>query len=150
MLALIRVRGNVKVRRDVEETLQMLGLKTVNNCVLVPINPSYTGMVEKVKDLITYGNVHKDVFKKMLLRWGRTLGNKKVDEKYLKEKGYTLEKFVDEFFDKKVKLQDLDIKPVFRLHPPRKGYEGIKRPYSLGGALGNRSNDINELLYRMI
>ena len=86
----------------------------------------------------------------MLLRWGRTIGNKKVDEKYFKEKGYTLEKFVDDFFDKKVKLQDLDVKPVFRLHPPRKGYEGIKRPYSLGGALGNRGDDINELLNRMI
>jgi large subunit ribosomal protein L30 len=43
------------------------------------------------------------------------------------------------------------INPVFRLAPPRKGgYEGIKRAYSVGGALGYRSKDINKLLERMI
>ena len=39
---------------------------------------------------------------------------------------------------------------VFRLHPPRKGYEGIKRSYKVGGALGDRGEDINVLLQRMM
>ncbi|MCK5561102.1 MAG: 50S ribosomal protein L30, partial [Thermoplasmata archaeon] len=41
-------------------------------------------------------------------------------------------------------------KPIIRLHPPRKGYEGIKRAYTVGGALGYRGKKINELLARMI
>jgi large subunit ribosomal protein L30 len=41
---------------------------------------------------------------------------------------------------------------VYYLHPPRKGYgrNGIKRAYTESGALGDRKDDINELLMRMI
>lgn len=150
MLAIIRVRGNVKVISTVEDTLRMLYLKTVNNCVVVPEDVTYLGMIKKAKDLITYGTIEKDVFRKMLLKWGKTTLNKGVDEAYLKEKGYGVQKFIDDFFDKKVKLQDLDIKPFFRLHPPRRGYGGVKRPFTLKGALGDRKEKINEILNRMI
>lgn len=41
---------------------------------------------------------------------------------------------------------------VFKLSPPKKGYgrKGIKKAYSVSGALGNRKDDINELIKRMI
>ena len=46
----------------------------------------------------------------------------------------------------KVVMRDVPgLKPVFRLHPPRKGYEGIKRSFKEGGALGYRGEKINEL-----
>jgi large subunit ribosomal protein L30 len=41
-------------------------------------------------------------------------------------------------------------KPIFRLSPPRKGFEGNKRSYQNGGALGYRGKDINELIERML
>ncbi|MFQ5920061.1 MAG: 50S ribosomal protein L30, partial [Thermoplasmata archaeon] len=43
-----------------------------------------------------------------------------------------------------------DVKPVFRLHPPRRGYGGAKRSFREGGALGDRGSAINELLRRMM
>ncbi len=50
-----------------------------------------------------------------------------------------------------VEYKDLkNIKPVIRLHPPRKGYEGLKRSYSEGGALGYRGRDIDALIDRML
>ena len=51
------------------------------------------------------------------------------------------------------KLRDVKgLKPVFRLNPPRGGFErrGIKKPRSLGGALGYRGDKIKELLGRMV
>jgi len=41
---------------------------------------------------------------------------------------------------------------VFMLHPPRGGFErkGVKKPFSLGGALGDRKEKINDLLKKMI
>jgi large subunit ribosomal protein L30 len=44
------------------------------------------------------------------------------------------------------------VENVFKLSPPRKGYgrKGIKKAYSISGALGNRKDDINELIQRMI
>jgi large subunit ribosomal protein L30 len=41
---------------------------------------------------------------------------------------------------------------VFRLNPPRKGFErkGIKKPFHLGGAYGYRGKRIDDLIKRMI
>lgn len=40
---------------------------------------------------------------------------------------------------------------TYRLNPPRKGFgrKGIKLPFKLGGALGDRGEKINDLLKRM-
>ena len=47
-------------------------------------------------------------------------------------------------------LKESGLKPIFRLSPPRKGYESTRTPYSKGGSLGYRSENINELLEKMI
>jgi large subunit ribosomal protein L30 len=54
--------------------------------------------------------------------------------------------------EEKVKLKDLKIiKPVFRLHPPKKGFKrSVKKMFNDGGELGYRGPEINELLLRMI
>jgi large subunit ribosomal protein L30 len=142
MIAIIRVRGEVKTKGDIEDTMQMLNLKTVNNCVVVPENAHYLGMIKKIKDHVTYGKVDKEIFKKMLMKWGRR-GQKRLELK-------DADKIADEIFAGTKKLKDFGINPTFRLHPPRKGYEGIKRPYSIDGTLGNRGDDINRLLEKMI
>jgi len=144
MIAVLRVRGEVKTIGKIEDTMLMLNLKTVNNCVVVPENDKYMGMINKAKDHVTYGAISKDVFKKMLAKWGRK------GQKRLELKDAELTKIVDEVFSGKKKLRDYDINPTFRLHPPKRGYEGIKRAYSKDGTLGNRGEAINALLERMI
>ena len=142
MIAVVRIRGNVKVKGNIENTMELLHLNTVNNCIVVPENEKYMGMVHKVKDHVTYGSITKETFKKMLVKWGRS-GKKKLQLK-------DADKTVDELFGGKKTFKELDINPVFKLHPPRKGYEGVKVAYSQGGALGNRKEKMNELLERMI
>ena len=42
------------------------------------------------------------------------------------------------------------IKPVFRLHPPSKGFKGkVKRSYTAGGVTGYRGENINSLIKKM-
>ena len=142
MIAIIRVRGEVKTKGDIEDTMLMLNLKTVNNCVVIPETEVYIGMLHKIKDHVTYGTITKETFKKMLVKWGRS-GQKRLQ---LKE----VDKMVDEIFAGKKKLRDYNINPAFRLHPPKRGYEGIKRQYQEKGTLGNRGEKINALLERMI
>ncbi len=150
-IAVIRVRGTVDVDRRIKDTLKMLRLERPNYCVIVSNSESYKGMLQKVKDYVTFGEIDKETFKKLLLKWARLPGNKKIDEKYIKEKtGKTVDEFIDDYFEFKAELDDLGIKKFFRLHPPRKGYRGVRLGYNQGGSLGYRGKDIVSLLERMI
>jgi large subunit ribosomal protein L30 len=150
MIAIIRLRGRVKVKKVINNTMEMLKLKSVNNCVVIPETETYIGMVNKIKDYVTYGTISKEIFEKMLLKWGRIEGNKRITDAYLKEKKYTVDKLFQDLGKSKVKLRDIGIKIPFRLHPPRKGLKSIKKPFSMKGDLGNRNEKINDLLERMI
>jgi large subunit ribosomal protein L30 len=146
MFAVIRLRGDVKTPKTVKDTLKMMRLKTVNNCVIIPENESYKGMLKKAKDYITWGEITTETLQRLVLKWGRIEGDKRLDEKYL-----TSNKFdAAAVLDGKATLDGLKLKGAFRLHPPSKGYEGIKNQYTQGGSLGYRGKEINELLQRMI
>jgi len=152
MLAVIRIQGKTEVRRETEDTLKMLRLNDVHNCVILPDNPDYKGMVEKVRNFITYGEIDKESLSKMIQKRLRTRGNERIDEKTLKEitNFESFEKFTNALLEGKVKLKDFEkVNPVFRLTPPSKGFKSIKDYYPKGD-LGYRGKEINELIERMI
>jgi len=152
MYAVVRIRGRVGVRREVEDTLRMLRLKRVNNCVLVPENPSFKGMLEKAKDYITWGEINKETLVALLRKRLRLKGDKRVDEKILKEVTdfNSFEEFADALLEGKIRLKDFErLNPVFRLTPPSKGFKSVKQHWPKGD-LGYRGEAINELLERMI
>jgi large subunit ribosomal protein L30 len=89
----------------------------------------------------------------MIIHRGKLVGDKKLSDKYLKENSdfKSIMSFAKAISTGETKYSDLkDIKPIIRLHPPRKGYEGIKRSFQVGGALGYRGDEINTLIDRMI
>jgi len=152
MLAVIRIRGSVDTSRDVEATLRMLKLNYVNNCILVPENEDYLGMLKKTKDYITWGKIDKQTLVELLKKRGRILGDKQMEEKNLKEitKFSNFEELSDALIESKINLKDLkEIKPVFKLNSPRHGLRAKRLPYPRG-ALGNRKEKINEMLMKMI
>jgi len=146
MIAVIRIRGRIGIKEEIEDTMRMMQLRTVNNCVTVPENETYKGMLQKVKDYTTYGEIKQETFEKMLFKWGRIEGNKKVTPEYLKEQKTT----VQELYEGKKKIRDVGIKQPFRLHPARKGLKSVKKPFTMKGDLGYRGEKINELIERMI
>ena len=53
--------------------------------------------------------------------------------------------------DEKIKYREIpEIKPVFRLNPPKKGFKGVKKSFTNRGSLGYRGKEINKLIERMI
>lgn len=122
-IAVIRVRGTSRAKNAIDDTLHMLRLYRKHYLVIVPQNDSMMGMIKKVKDYVTWGEITPET-----------------------------EKTVQEKRGEKDPENPKALKPFFRLQPPRKGWErgGIKTPYGLGGALGYRGEKINELLSRMI
>ena len=151
-LALIRVRGRVNVKMPVKDTLGMLRLHKINHLVILDENPTYKGMIQKVKDYITWGEISAETLAKLIEKRGRLLGNKRVTEEYVQEKlGMGIKEFAEKVIAGEMKLSDLPgLKPVFRLHPPRGGFKSKKRTFKEGGALGYRGEAINELIERML
>jgi len=152
MFAVVRIRGNVDMRKDFEDTLQMLRLKDNNNCAIFSETADAKGMIEKVKDWVTYGEISKETLTKVLERRLRMKGNERIEEKKLKDvTGFdSYEKLADALIHAKVKLKDFKkIQQIFRLTPPSKGFKSVKDNYPKGD-LGYRGKEINELLERMI
>lgn len=151
--AVIRVRGHAGVNQDIEDTMRILNLMRINHCVVVPETEIVRGMLNKIKDYVTWGEVSVETLAKMVKFRGRLRGDLPIDDAYIKENSkftsiISLSKVVakDEF-----RYSDLrEVKPVFRLSPPRKGYEGNKKSFQNGGALGYRGEKINELVGKML
>lgn len=142
MWAVIRVRGSIDTNPQIRDALRILNLNSVNHCILVRQKPEIEGMLKKVRDYVTWGEISAPVLESLILKRGRLLGNKRLDEKKAKDFVNILEKA-----EKGEKVKDM--KKVFRLSPPKKGYKAVRRAYPKG-ALGYRGEKINELLERMI
>ncbi len=135
MYAVVRVRGTVHAAQRVRDTLRMLNLPVINNCTLIPETDSYRGMLQKVKDYVTWGEISEPMLRQLLA------AKTGLEDEELEEAATHLMNGGA--------LSDVT-SPPFRLHPPVTGYEGLKRSHRHGGALGYRDSDINQLLERML
>jgi large subunit ribosomal protein L30 len=133
LIAIIRVRGRIGVRRSINETLDRLNLNRVNSLSLIFGTKSNIGMIKKCNDFITYGEINRDALEKVLSRKGSKSSGDDVNM----------------VLSGKKKARDVLEVPI-RLKPPKHGYEGTKQGFSDGGALGYRGEKINELLSRMV
>ena len=139
-IAIVRVRGIINLSGKVKETFSLLRLYRKNYCVVVEDSPSYKGMINKVKDFVTYGEIDDGTYKELVEKRSEEFKGREKDSKSKIE------------YKKFIVVDGKKIKPFFRLSPPRKGFgrKGIKVSFAAKGALGNRGEKINDLLKRMI
>ncbi|NCN86381.1 hypothetical protein GW932_00970 [archaeon] len=117
MIAAIRIRGQINLNKEVVETLSRLRLRKKYACVVLENpNEAQLGMIKKMRNFISYGEISKETYEKLVKERGKkdTQGN---------------------------------LKPFFRLHPPRGG-ANTKFHYPKG-ILGE-NKEINELILRML
>ncbi len=62
-LAIFRVRWQLRLKQKIEDTLKMLNLNKKNHCAIVEDKPTVLGMIKKVKNYVTWGNVNDDTIK---------------------------------------------------------------------------------------
>ncbi len=120
-IAVIQIRGTISAKKEIKDTLKFLNLQRKHACTVVPDTPNYSGMLIKVKDYVTYGEISENVNKKLISKRG-------------------------------LKNTDGKLKPFFRLHPPKGGFErkGIKKTFKEGGVLGDRGKEMSKLVERML
>ena len=119
--AAIRIRGLVDLKTEIRQTLLFLGLYRRNYCVIIEDSPSTLGMVKKVKDYITYGEIDAETEKLL------------ISKKLEKNPDGTSKKF-------------FRLHPP-RGGFERKG---IKVAFTQKGALGYRGAKINDLIKKML
>lgn len=143
LIAIVRVRGLTGIHPKRKDTMLMLNLKRSNQATLVQLNESYMGMLDEVKDYVTWGPISKPILVQMLTKRGQ-FGKKKLSELKTSEE---IEKIADELIAGKT-LKQLDVNRNFRFTPPRKGWKGKKERYPRGD-LGPRET-LDLLVKRMI
>ncbi len=137
--AVVLVRGLARIPVPIVHTLALLKLIRKNRCIIVEDTPMYRGMLKKVKDYITWGEISEETFVSLVEKRGQPFKGRLQDRKMT----YTY---------KTLEFKGKNYLPYFNLNPPRGGFErkGIKVAYPAGGALGYRGEKMNELLQRMI
>ncbi len=153
-LAVVQIRGLLSAPETIKSTFTFLKLPKSHSCVVLESTPVIAGMLNQLKDYVTWGELDEATFNELLVKRGKLPGGKTLTESYLQDKlKLTFASFAKEFFAGKRRLKDVPgMKPYFRLKPPVHGFErgGVKNPYSMGGVLGYRGSKINDLLRRMI
>lgn len=118
MIAVIRISGEVGLDKDIKETLNRLRLKRKYSCVVF----------EKPGE-IQIGMINKV---KDFTAFGEI--SKETYDELKKKRG--------------LKDSKGNLKPFFRLHPPRGGIKS--KVHFPKGVLGNHGDKINELVLRML
>jgi len=124
-IAVIRIRGQTKLRKKIKDALKILSLNKKFTCVVFNATPSILGMITKVKDYVTFGEINEETFNSLKEKRGKKTKDKQGKEIY---------------------------KKFFRLNPPKGGFErkGTKVAFKAGGALGDRKEKINDLIKKML
>ncbi|MFP4116636.1 MAG: uL30 family ribosomal protein [Candidatus Aenigmatarchaeota archaeon] len=132
MYAAVRIRGEVGVNKELEDTLKMLNLNKKFSCTLLPETEDYEGMLKKVKSFVAWGQVDKE-----------------VTEEILEKKSVEEAEEVVEALEEGESLSKIGAKRSFPLSPPSGGFsKSTKKLYPKGEA--GKRDDINKLLERMI
>jgi len=142
MYATIRIRGTVNVSPKIKKGLIMMNLRRANNLSLWKEDANSLGMINKVKDYVAFGKVNDETLKELIAKKARPANPlEKLDAKKAFEE-----------LKKGKSAKEAGIKNFFTMAPPAGGFErkGIKVPFKLGGALGNRGEKINELIKKMM
>lgn len=139
-IVVIRIRGPVRLKKQINDTLNMLRLYKKNYCTVIPSTNAYLGMIKKIKDFVTYGEINDETFKLLVEKKGEEYKGREKDSKGKIN------------YNKFFVHENKKIKKFFRLNTPKKGFgrKGIKVHFKVGGALGYRGEKINDLLKRMI
>jgi large subunit ribosomal protein L30 len=153
MQALVQVRGDVNMNDDIHDTLKMLNIHGVNHCAFVPEEDSYRGMITKVNDYVAYGEPSQATVETLLRTRAEPLeGDADVDDEWVSENtDYDdIAALAFSLLSEETTLREQGLAPVLRLHPPRGGHDGLKKPTAEGGQIGKHSTDeIDALLEAM-
>ena len=72
MIAVIRIAGQVGLKKEIKETLNRLRLTRKYTCVVFEKSTKVQGgMIKAVRDFVAYGEISKETYKKLVVARGQ-------------------------------------------------------------------------------
>jgi large subunit ribosomal protein L30 len=143
----VRMRGTVNVPYWADTTLESLNLAKKFRATIVPESAEYSGMLNKIRQLVAWCRVDNDTVKDLLDKKGRKTASQPLKETDLPKEYNSLDKLASDIANDEVVFSKLNgIKPWFALNPPRGGFKkSIKKQVPQNGILGE-----NKLLIDLV
>lgn len=138
MILVIRISGLVEMPKPLNETLDRIRLRRKYTAILLKESPETSKLLQNIRNFVAYGEIDDETLNLLIKHRAQVVGKKKIDSKLIVEQL------------KNKSLQDLDIKPFFRLHPPRGGIDSKLHFPIKNGVLGDNKKEINALVRRML
>ena len=66
MICVIRIKGQVKLSKEVNETLNRLKLRKKYSCVILEPTKENLGMIKKVGNQVAFGEISESMYKKLV------------------------------------------------------------------------------------
>lgn len=138
MILVIRIAGLVNIPQDHTEALHRMRLRRKYAAVLMNSTEPNLALLQKVRNLVSFGEIDKKTLIELLNARAKMVDEKKLDTEKIAtalESGKSLE--------------ELGVKPFFRLHPPIGGIESKVHAGKRKGVLGENKK-IDELVRKML
>jgi large subunit ribosomal protein L7e len=156
----MRIRGINKLSPKQKKIMQLLRLRQLHNGVFVRLNKATWNMIRYVEPLITYGYPTRSTVQKLIYGRGFAKVNRSripindnsvIDSQLGKFGISCMEDLIHEIWTVGPHFKEANnfLWP-FKLSSPLKGFEKKRHPYAKGGAWGNREENVNELIARMM
>lgn len=147
----IRMRGTVNVPYWADTTLESLNLAKKFRATIVPESTEYSGMLNRIRQLVAWCRVDYETVKDLLSKKGRKTASQRLKESDLPKEYGNLDKLASDIANDAVVFSKLDgIKPWFALNPPRGGFKkSIKKQTTQNGILGE-NNLLIDLVKKMM
>lgn len=150
-LLVVNLRGLVNTRAPIRTTLNQLKVAKRFNATIVPNDDVHAGMLNLAKEHLAWCQLNADLAEKLLKsRSERSSGNRVLESEIAKEHG-SFHEIASGLENGTIKLSAIEeMRPFFRLSPPRGGFKrSIRRQYLDGGILGP-NKELQSLVERML
>lgn len=76
MICIIRIRGNVKLDKEIKETFGRMRLGRKYSCIVINPKKEQEGMIKKIRNLVAFGDINRDILERLL-----DIRGQKIDKK---------------------------------------------------------------------
>jgi len=160
VILVVRIRGINHLAPHVRKILQLFRLRQIHNATLVRVNRATLNMLKKVEPYVTFGYPTHKVISDLVYKRGYgkidkqriPLTSNEIVEKGLGRFGIkTVEDLIHEITTCGPRFKEANnFLWSFKLNSPKGGFNNKRHPFQKGGDWGNREEEINTLVRRML